>query len=178
MYSTITRKGCKGNCGRMPVLGLSGYCWSCVPEEIKTKVGNKRDLARKKKNARLSSVLKIRTKEAAKNGHSLKTLWYLARRYEMTGVCMEKGCRNTTNKESDKYFTWSICHIVPKGLVDSVRFHSQNWIELCQIHHHEFDKDFDSAAKMACFEIAKRMFQRFKDLIPNEELRKVNPKLL
>jgi hypothetical protein len=176
-YSNI-KKHCKNNCGRVPVLGLSGYCWVCLPEEIKIKVGNKRDLAIKKKNARLSAISKIRGQERAKNGESEKSLWYKARRYEMIGVCMEKDCGKSTNKDNNKYFSWSVCHIVPKSLVPSVAFHSGNWIELCQEHHAKFDSTFGNASRMNCFDIAKRKFQLFKQLIPFDELRKINPNLL
>ena len=105
-------------------------------------------------------------------------LWYLARKYEMTGYCSEEGCRSSTNKDNDKYYRWSCCHIVPKALVPSVATHLANCIELCQIHHQEYDAGFERAKRMKCFEIAKRAFGTFKHLIPPQELRKVNPYLL
>lgn len=53
MYnSTIKRKKCKCGCHRYPTLGYSGYAAMCAPQEIKDKVGSKRDVARRNKNAR------------------------------------------------------------------------------------------------------------------------------
>lgn len=31
-YSSIIRKGCKGDCGRMPEIGGQGYCFTCRPD--------------------------------------------------------------------------------------------------------------------------------------------------
>lgn len=105
-------------------------------------------------------------------------LWFLARKHEMTGVCHEENCGNGTNKGDSKYYRWSCCHIVPKSLVPSVALHYANCIELCQLHHAEFDNTFERQSKMKCFELAKQKFQLFKHLIPPEEMRKVNPYLL
>lgn len=102
--------------------------------------------------------------------------WFEERRAEMTNVCVE--CGRQTNKGNDKYFIWSICHIVPKSLVKSVATNEFNFIELCQLHHQEYDNSFERAAKMMCFGEIKAKFQLFKHLIPAEELRKVNPHLL
>lgn len=58
--SSIKRKKCKGECGRYPMLGLNGWCYKCCPDEIKEKVGTKRDIAKRNKNARnrTSNLLK------------------------------------------------------------------------------------------------------------------------
>lgn len=102
--------------------------------------------------------------------------WFKERRKEMVGVCTE--CGKTTSKNNDKYYKWSICHIVPKSLIPSVATNEYNWIELCQQHHQEFDNTFDRAAAMMCFGEVKMKFQIFQKLIPPQELRKVNPHLL
>lgn len=177
-YSSITKKKCKGNCNRYPVMGLDGWCWSCVPEEIKIKVGNKRRLAQKKKNSRLSQVAKLRTAQKELTGENELDLWYLARKYEMVDRCTEPGCTKRTNKFSEKYYRWSVCHIVPKSLVPSVATHFYNFVELCQDHHNEYDSTFDKAKNLKCFPEIKRRFGLFQHLIPADELRKVNPFLL
>lgn len=102
--------------------------------------------------------------------------WFMDRRKDMTGVCIE--CGKTTCKNDDKYYKWSIAHIVPKSLIKSVATNEWNWVELCQQHHQEYDNTFDRAAAMMCFGEVKQKFQLFKHLIPPEELRKVNPHLL
>lgn len=104
-------------------------------------------------------------------------LFYLLRKHQMSGICSEGRCTNSTNPDHPKYYRWSICHIVPKALIKSVATNEHNWIELCMGHHGDFDNTFEIASKMQCFAEAKRKFQLFKHLIPPEELRKVNPYL-
>jgi len=179
-YSSIPRKKCKCGCGRYPTLSCKGYNFNCVPDELKEQVGTRRKVQIRNQNARKAISVKIRADNRKKVEYSEETVkeaWFKARRREMTGFCQEEGCRNRTNRESDTYFRWSVCHIVPKSLVSSVAYHPLNWIELCWQHHSEFDATFDKAAKMNCFAEAKRKFELFKHLIPPEELRKINPHL-
>ena len=129
------------------------------------------------KDGRALRVLAV-TEPEVKAGKDYAELdrWFKDRRKEMVGVCTE--CGKTTSKHNDKYYKWSICHIVPKSLIKSVATNEFNWIELCQQHHQEYDNTFDRAAAMMCFGEVKQKFQLFKHLIPPEELRKVNPHLL
>lgn len=185
-YSTIQRKKCKG-CGlKYPVLGLNGYCSkACMPEEMAALPKyNKKPLSIRRRNFenKLSRDIKVAADE---NNALVKSVggsklildnWFKERRNEMQSFCTE--CGRRININDDKFYRWSICHIVPKSLVPSVATHENNWIELCQLHHQEFDNTFDKAAKMMCFGEVKQKFQLFKHLIPAEELRKVNPHLL
>lgn len=67
MYSSIKRKTCKCGCGKNPTLGYGGYKYSCAPQEIKDKVGSKRDVAKRNKNARnRASLLLKRDNDADK----------------------------------------------------------------------------------------------------------------
>ncbi len=94
----------------------------------------------------------------------------------MTGKCCN--CGGATQKDSDKFYKRNCAHIVSKAHIPSVSTHYKNIIELCWQCHFDYDKDFQSAASMNCFNEAKRKFDLFKHLIPNEELRKVNPHFL
>ena len=60
MYSSIKKKKCKGNCGRYPVLGLGGWCYSCVPADIKEKAGTKKQISQRNKNARNRTSLLLK----------------------------------------------------------------------------------------------------------------------
>ena len=51
-YSTIKRKTCKCGCGKPTSLGYKGFRFSCAPAEIKERVGTKKDVAKRNKNAR------------------------------------------------------------------------------------------------------------------------------
>ena len=172
MYSSIKRKPCKREgCNKMPQLSCAGYCWEHCPEEIRSKYKSKKDLQRKAANSRKYAITKLRMANYKENTEL--ELWFRARRLQMVGYCTE--CSRSTNKDNDKYYKWSICHIAPKGLCPSVATNYYNWLELCQDCHNEFDSTFEKASKMKCFHEAKTKFQLFKDLIPAEELRKVNP---
>lgn len=50
-------------------------------------------------------------------------------RKRMVGKCIL--CGNTTNKNDDEKFHFSIAHILPKSYFQSVATHESNWIELC-----------------------------------------------
>jgi len=175
-----------GDCDRCPAKNTQVrkrkkeyVCLQCCRTEDVEKQLEKQKA--KQKLQRTLSSLKNTTenKEAVRREQGKVTErgnWYLERRKEMTNACCE--CGRGTNKNNDKFFTWSICHIVPKGLVPSVATNEYNWIELCQLHHQEFDSTFDRAEKMMCFGEVKMKFQLFKNLIPPEQLRKVNPHLL
>ena len=184
MYnSTIKRKHCKGCNDRYPKLGLNGYCsLKCMPEDMATNPKYSRSRIIDRNAASLSSLSR-KVKSYAKEKDAVKSpvikpqeQWYLDRRSEMEGICIE--CGASTNVRDDKYYRWSVCHIVPKSLVPSVATYEHNWIELCQQHHQEFDNTFERAEKMKCFGEAKMKFKLFQKLIPANELRKVNPNLL
>lgn len=183
--STIEIKTCRCGCGRMKKLGLNGYATlKCMPPEMREQPKYKTKATMAKANRANLGVLSRKVVSAqkeeisqgeAKNRVKLE-LWFNCRRLEMVNACCE--CGKGTNRNNPKYFKWSICHIVPKSLVRSVATHEHNWIELCQLHHQEYDNSFDRAAKMMCFGEIKMKFQLFKHLIPNDELRKINPHLL
>ena len=184
-FSTIIKKKCKckDGCPKWPSFGFDGYFYSHAPQEIKDRQGEK---AKKSYQSRLNrakkGVLSRKLHDAQKEVNGQETpenspqwQWYLDRRIEMTNVCIE--CGASTRKAYDD-FSWRVCHIVPKSLVPSVAMNENNWVELCWLHHQEFDNTFDRAAAMMCFPEVKQKFQLFKHLIPANELRKVNPHLL
>lgn len=176
-YSSLVRKPCKGGCGRMPEIGFKGFCSNCRPD---LKAGiiekQKRNNAAKMAGRNLRNLATDDPEIKATIDYAELDRWFKDRRKEMTGVCTE--CGKTTSSNNDKYYKWSICHIVPKSLIKLVATNEFNWVELCQQHHQEFDNTFDRAAAMMCFGEVKMKFELFKHLIPPEELRKVNPHLL
>lgn len=157
-----------------------GYNYNCLPHDLKEKAGTKKMIQKKNfdKTKTLSSKLRMAQYESIKELPNLQELWYISKKYQMTGFCTEEGCKKSTNKGNDVYFKWSICHIVPKKLVPSVATHPDNFIELCWQHHSEFDSTFDKSKSMKCFAEAKRKFKLFEHLIPDSEKRKINPYLL
>lgn len=172
-----------------PVFGTdkktrTGYCKN--HQYLRTDISKEsilqKAIAKQRKNVAAKSGTKLRTlaksnmEVVAPRGYQELDNWFKERRKEMIGYCVE--CGKTTSKHNDKYYKWSICHIVPKSLIPSVATNEYNWVELCQQHHQEMDNTFDKAAAMMCFGEVKMKFLIFKNLIPPEELRKVNPHLL
>lgn len=173
MNSTIKRKRCKGECGRYPVLGLSGWCYKCVPEEIKAKVGTKRELAKKNKNARNRVSNLLNQHKLPVSGAELKR-WFADRRKEMTGRC--DNCQYPTCKNDDDKFHYSIAHILPKAYFKSVATHPFNYLELCfwglNSCHTQMDNKMIDLTEMACWDkIVTRFVAMYPDIAPEERRR-------
>lgn len=178
---------CKPDCPLWKTPGFGKFNYNHASEEIKIAAGEKakrtyQNRLQRQKKSTLSRKLHEADKmvKEGENGQETAVItpqrqWFLDRRVEMTNVCIE--CGSSTRKAHDDFF-WRICHIVPKSLVPSVALNENNWVELCWLHHQEFDNTFDKAAAMQCFPEIKQKFQLFKHLIPPHEMRKVNPHLL
>lgn len=177
------------HCHTKPVFGTDkltriGYCKShqYLRTDISKETILQKAIKKQRQNVASKTATKLRTIANTEEGvkapkdYAALDVWFKERRKEMVGVCSE--CGKQSFKHSDKQYKWSICHITPKSLVPSVATNKFNFIELCWLHHQEFDNTFDKAANMSCFEEVKQKFKLFKNLIPAEELRKVNPHLL
>lgn len=162
--TAIRKKRCKcsPDCKLYPTLGYEGFAFKHTPEEVLEKVGSKRKLANKKKNARLSAAFKIR-KDAYSEDKEKLHLWHLARRYEAKGIC-SCGCGQPSLKHSPNRFKWSNCHILEKANFESVKFHPENCIELAENCHTDFDnKGSDRWPSLACW---PEIVRKFKILYP------------
>lgn len=144
-FSTIVKKKCKcsPDCPKWPSTSFQGYFYSHAPEAIKIAQGLKAkrtyqaaaNRARLSKNSLLSHSLQ-KDKIMAENG-SMEVVnrklaidnWFFERRKEMTGIC-ECGCGQKTSKHDDKYFKFSICHVLPKAKFKSIATNKLNFIEL------------------------------------------------
>jgi molecular chaperone DnaK (HSP70) len=85
--------------------------------------------------------------------------WFLERRKEMTGLCSE--CGKRTFKDDNKQYKWSLAHLLPKSIFASVATNEFNFLELCFLHHQEFDSSWDKAKQMMCWGLAKRKVSMF-----------------
>ncbi len=108
---------------------------------------------------------KRKQKEKETGGDDSLQKWFEQRRKEMTGVCMH--CGGKTCKDDDKLFKFSIAHILPKGIFESVATHPQNWIELCfwnKSCHTNFDNNILDMMDLNCFDT---VIERFKAIYPS-----------
>lgn len=181
-YSTIEKKRCKCGCQKYPTLGYNGYAYSCAPEEIKEKVGSKRDVQRKNKNARMAISAKLRQDSRQKDITTRETFkegWFRRRRQEMTGFC-ECGCKKRSSRDDEVNFRSSICHILPQKNFKSVQFHPLNFIEMSLwggCHSNFDDRGSDRWPQLACW---NKIVERFKILYPltNPSEHKFIPQIL
>jgi len=99
------------------------------------------------------------------------TAWFDERRKEMTGRC--KNCGKRSEKNSNQYFKFSICHILPKARFKSVATHPDNWIELCfwgdNSCHTNMDNCILDFTQMACWDEIVVKFQKLWPLLNKRE---------
>lgn len=104
--------------------------------------------------------------------------WFEERRAEMTGFC--KHCGQISCRDDDKYFKFSIAHVLPKRLFKSVATHPKNWIELCfwsPSCHTNFDNFTLDIIDLNCFdEVIEKFVAMFTDIDKKE--RKYIPEAL
>jgi len=117
--------------------------------------------------------------EHKKSGNAELQRWFEDRRKEMTGIC--DNCGGKTSKNDDKYYKFSIAHILPKAYVKSVATHKKNWIELCHFNngcHNSFDTHMLDLIDMNCFDkIVERVAEMYPS-IAKEERRRIPAILL
>lgn len=182
-YSTIERKKCKCGCGKYPSLGYSGYSYSCAPEEIKEKVGDKKKFQIKKQNTRKAISVKLRAENRKRDEVECSNdleLWFRLQMNSNERIC--DNCGKSLQHYNDWAWRGSQNHIVDKSPTNgcpSVATHPLNNNVLGMwCCHGIWHESFERQSKMPCFAKAKENFQLFKNKIPPEELRKVNPYLL
>lgn len=105
-------------------------------------------------------------------------IWFVERRKEMTGFC--KNCGGKSCKHDDKYFKFSIAHILPKAYFKSVATHPDNWLELCFFGsscHTNYDTKMLDLMDMNCFDEIIIKFQKIYPAIDKKERKRI-PELL
>ena len=100
--------------------------------------------------------------------------WFEERRKEMKGVCAH--CGGKSCKDDDKYYRFSIAHILPKAHFSSIATHELNWIELCHFGkscHTNYDNLYLDLLDMNCWDTIVERFQRMYPFIAKEERRRI-----
>lgn len=100
--------------------------------------------------------------------------WFDDRRMEMTGRC--SNCGKPSCRNDDKYFKFSIAHILPKAYFESVKTNPENWIELCfwgdNSCHTNMDNQILDLIDMACWDEIVVKFQKlYPNIAPKERKR-------
>jgi len=180
MYSSIKIKKCKCGCNRYPTSGCSGYYYTCMPDELKEKVGTKRDLQIKKYNAAKYASTKLRMSNYKDN--SELEAWFKLIRSKLSGKC-ECGCNQPSSKFSDKFFKFSCAHLLAKSKFKSVATHPMNYLELAAFGtscHTIFDNMGYEHCKKIKPILWKIVVERFNIIYPSiaESERKHIPQVL
>lgn len=120
----------------------------------------------------IDAFRKEEDKKHPKGGSELQR-WFEDRRKEMTGKC--DNCGGKTCKDDDKYYKFSIAHLLPKAYVKSVATHPKNFLELCHFGngcHDQMDKKLLDLIDMNCFDkIVERVTEMYPHIAPEERRR-------
>jgi len=169
-------------------VGKNLVCISChrrnKGQEQITKA-NEREKARRQQTTTLStnknlksSIRSLADKGVVKDYNELDR-WFKEKRSQMTGVCAN--CGGKSCKDDDKYYKFSIAHILPKNLFKSVATHSDNWLELCFFGnscHTNFDQHQIDIIDLHCFDSVIEKFVKIYPHIAKEEQRRIPPILI
>lgn len=156
----IKKKLCKCGCDKMPTMSCQGYNYSCMPDELREKVGDKKKLQQKKSNAAKYASTKLRMMKSKEDTEL--DLWFrrIALEIEKNPHCME--CNAWISKP---FYKAATAHIFPKGenYFPSVATNPHNYLILgagCGCH----DKThrIDTFSKMKIFPIAIEHFYQFE----------------
>ncbi len=168
--STIKRKTCKHvECVKFPGMGMAGYCWSHLPEDVKEKIGNKRKVATKNKNKRLLDVRKLRIVQNKVNAGNELELWFKVKMEYSTPKCDNCGAENNKLPEWEKGWRSCQAHLLPKRHFKSVQTHPLNgkvlgsgFSGLCHCHD-DYDSSWEKASSMRIWD---DVIDRFKTMYP------------
>jgi len=140
------------------------------------------ELLSKQKNrtAARNTSFKLRSHESNEDynrtmskGYAELNRWFKDRRKEMTGKCHH--CNGLSCKHDDRYFKFSICHILPKAYFPSVATHPSNFIELCFWNkncHGNMDNKMLDLIEMNCWdEIVTKFCIMYPSIAEKEKLR-------
>lgn len=117
-------------------------------------------------------IAKVSEKQKAKKAaerpeEELLDEWFIERSKEMTGHCVE--CGEPSTKGNEKYWKFSICHILPKKIFKSIARHPLNFIEWCYFgksHHTNADNNGFEWIKEHMPISWKIIVHRFKAMYP------------
>jgi hypothetical protein len=149
-------------------------CKSCgLPSRIFSR-GRCRSCARREDYKPIKKVSENKKEEISVSGGSELDRWFADRRKEMIGFCAN--CGKKSEKHSDKYFKFSIAHILPKAYFKSVATRPDNWIELCfwgdNSCHTQMDNKMLDLVEMSCWNEIVIKFQKiYPHIAPNEKRR-------
>lgn len=173
--STIITKKKNLSCGHFDFAFSKGRCKQCATIDSTAK---RQALAKEAPKVRKIAVIEQDTDLAQKIAtyHAELERWFKARRNEMTGICAN--CGGKTERNNDKYYKFSIGHILPKRFFRSIATHEKNWLELCHFGnscHTNYDNSMIDLIELNCFDEVINKFVAMYPDIAIEERRRIPP---
>ena len=165
----------------------TGYCKS--HQHLRTDISKETILQKAIKKQRQNAIPKEQSKlrglayeqqeiKAPKDYAELDR-WFKERRKEMKGVC--QNCGGKSCKDNDKYYKFSIAHLLPKAYFKSVATNPDNWLELCHFNnscHAQMDNKMIDIIDLNCFDTVIQKFTKIYPFIAPEEKRRIPPILI
>lgn len=102
---------------------------------------------------------------------TLMEQWFKTRRKELTGTC-QCGCGRPSQKNDDTFFRGSCCHIFPKSIFESVKYHPLNCVERAMMggcHHNMDNQGMNKWPMFADWEDIKERFHVLAPLLTDQE---------
>jgi len=165
-------------------LTRTGYCKN--HQTLRTDISHEsimqRAIKKQRQNAvKLDStkVRKIAIEVKPPKDYAVLDRWYKDRRKELDGHCHH--CKGVSCKDSDKYYKFSICHILPKAYFPSVVTHPSNFVELCFWNkncHGNMDNKMLDLIEMNCWDEIVTKFCIMYPSIAENEKRRIPPILI
>jgi len=141
------------------------FCLQCHKTN-KTKVQVDKANKKAKLQRTLSSLKSIPENKEAIRSKSELDKWFLDRRNEMTGYCV---CGAKSCKDNERYFRYSLAHVLPKKTFKSIATNANNCIELC-FFENSCHTNFDNLGYANCKENNPKLWaiivRKFKVLFP------------
>ncbi len=169
----IARKKCKCGCQKFPSMGYAGYYAPHAPDDVKEKVGTKRQVAIRNRNKRVALSAKLHKVQNSQD--SLLNLWFRYHMVKSVKVC--ENCGSSLSHYSEAEWRGSQHHIIDKSptngcpsVAEEPLNHGVLGMFCC---HSQWHTSYDNAAKMPIFKEFKRRFNLFKDKIIESEIRKI-----
>jgi len=170
-----------GAVGNGRKVGKVFYCFLCY-NKMKTTEQMVKSIKRDdNRRAIINSEPKIRLmadREVTDRYNELDR-WFKECRKEMKGICAN--CGGKSCRDDDKYYKFSIAHLLPKAYFKSVATHPDNWVELCHFGnscHTNFDNHMIDLIDLHCFDSVIEKFVKMYPYIAKEERRRIPSILL
>lgn len=169
--SPIKQKKCKCGCNKYPTLSCQGYNYACLPEDLKEKIGTKKQLQQKKLNAAKNIISKLRLAEYKKDAEL--AWWFKTHMERSEKVC--ENCGSYLGNYNNKDWFDSQHHVLEKSIFPSVATNIDNHVVLGKwCCHSQWHTSMFNASKMKIFSKCREIVKHLYPLLTPQEQGKIS----